>query len=346
MMLPWHQASWQSLIDRHQRHGLPHALLLAGASGTGKRQFASQLAAYLLCQNPAKDDLKAACGNCHSCQLMQAGSHPDLIIAEPEDKSRQIRIDSVRRVNDFLAQTPQISRAQVVIVQPLDVLNTNAANALLKTLEEPAGESYLLLLGERIGAVMPTIRSRCQLLPLPLPTHIDAVQWLSQSMTSTASESVLHLALRLSHGAPLQAQAYLNDGRIDALQTWLDQLQQWSRRIIPLQTLVDAWNKHEFQDVINWWLLALTDLLKVASGADGDHCVFNLDVYLGSDFAASVTSQDGLMSSALASHYDALIALQREIYMVNGGLQQGLSHFNQNLLTESWLLKWRSIFNS
>src|SRR5690554_6234173 len=92
-----------------------------------------------------------------------------MLLCEPEDNSKQIRVESICKVNDFLAHTSQISKSQVVIIRPIEVMNLNAANALLKTLEEPAGSSYLILEAERYGSVLPTIRSRCQRIMVPAP---------------------------------------------------------------------------------------------------------------------------------------------------------------------------------
>lgn len=165
-LLPWQQPVWDELVKRQQQQGLPHALMFTGIAGIGKHQLSRSVAQWLLCTEAETNDSPVACGQCHSCQLWQAGSHPDFMLCQPQDNSRQIRIDSIRQVNDFLAQTPQISRCQLVIIRPVEVMNTNAANALLKTLEEPAGESFLLLEAERFGSVLPTIRSRCQRLQL------------------------------------------------------------------------------------------------------------------------------------------------------------------------------------
>lgn len=344
-LYPWQAATWQGLCDRHNQQGLPHALLISGASGTGKQSFANHLAAFLLCQNNDRARTQSACGQCQSCQLLKAGSHPDLLFAKPEDKSRQIRIDSIRKVNEFLAQTPQISQSQVVILNPLDVLNGNAANALLKTLEEPAGQSYLLLLGERVGSVMPTIRSRCQILSLPMPSSDEAVNWLSNQFSQTYDQNLQNLALRLCHGAPLKAAEYIKSDQLQALQGWIDQLQQWSKDVAPLQTIVSDWSKLDFESVINWWLVAISDLLKALHQVDGQHCLFSVASYIGDDLAARITNSNGTITGSIESLRLSLLALQQDIYQVNGGVRQGLSHFNQNLLTENWLLQWKSIFS-
>ena len=343
-LFPWQHSVWQGLVERHQQQGLPHALLLSGASGTGKQAFAHQLAAFLLCHSVSNKTAQVPCGQCQSCQLLRAGSHPDLLLAKPEDKSRQIRIDSIRKVNEFLAQTPQISQSQVVILHPLDVLNGNAANALLKTLEEPAGQSYLLLLGERMGAVMPTIRSRCQILSLPSPASTEAAGWLSAQLAQPVDASLQKLALRLCHGAPLKALEYINSHQLDALQSWIEQLQHWTKGVAPLQTTVDSWNKLDFEMVINWWLMATSDLLKSLQGVASHHCLFSPSSYIGDDLAGRITNHSDTSHDVIEPVRSSLLALQQDIYQVHGGLRQGLSHFNQNLLTENWLLAWKSAF--
>merc|ERR1712000_6158 len=176
-IFPWQDKIWADITHRHSTSGLPHAMLFAGLEGIGKHELALHTAKWLLCRSPGSS---SACGQCHSCQLWDAGSHPDFLSCTPEDGSRQIRIEAIRRVNDFLAQTPQISQCQVVSLHPVEVMNPNAANALLKTLEEPAGESFLLLETERFGSVLPTIRSRCQRIVLNPPSAPESLSWLQQ----------------------------------------------------------------------------------------------------------------------------------------------------------------------
>ena len=205
---PWQQARWQQLLSQHQQERLPHALLLSGHAGTGKRLFAQALAAYVLCSQPLEGK---ACGKCKGCQLLQAGSHPDLMFLEPEEKSRVIKVDQIRSLKSFASQTAQLCGYKVIIVQPADRLNINAANALLKDLEEPAAQTLFLLISDQPEQIAATIRSRCNHLLFPVPDRPQSVQWLAEKVTSENAET-LALLLEFADNAPLQAvQLHGND---------------------------------------------------------------------------------------------------------------------------------------
>ncbi|MBI4755219.1 MAG: DNA polymerase III subunit delta' [Betaproteobacteria bacterium] len=202
---------------------LPHALLLCGAAGRGKRLFADALAARLLCESPRSDGL--ACGACTACVWLAAGTHPDFRLVTPmaEDEKRQgagadtdsgsrpasfasgaaagmqIRIQQIRELDDFTALSSHRAY-RVVIVDPADALNPAAANAFLKTLEEPPAQTCFLLISRNPARLLPTLRSRCQVLPFPRPTRAEAVRWLEGQGVGEA-ESLL----AFGGGMPLTA---------------------------------------------------------------------------------------------------------------------------------------------
>ena len=321
-LLPWHHTIWQDLVRRQHGSGLPHALLFSGLEGIGKHLLALHTAKWLLC---LRDDGEP-CNQCHSCQLWDAGSHPDFMLCQPEDGSRQIRIDAIRRVNDFLAQTPQISHCQVVSLRPVEVMNTNAANALLKTLEEPAGESFLLLETERFGSVLPTIRSRCQRLTLNPPGQGEALAWLTgQGFAATEAEQ----ALRLNHGAPLQARDWLSGDQGSQQQRWLELLQQWTQGTAPLQVVADGWGKYELTDMASWFYSLLADCLKLNMGIADSQLVYGARI-------------GGLLAGATPATAK-LITLQDRVKNVLARLLSGAGNYNKQLLIESLLLEWRDM---
>jgi len=207
----WHEAAWQHCLGLQRTQRLPHALLVSGAAGIGKAVFASALAQYVLCQTPRADE---ACGQCKSCLLLRAGSHPDLMRLEPETDaktektSKVIKVDQVRELVDFGNKSAQLGGYRVVIVSPAHVLNVQAANALLKSLEEPGRDTLFMLLTDSPLSLLPTIRSRCQQLALPLPDETTALAWLGPLAGSPQAAALL---LRLGRGAPLAALA-LHDG--------------------------------------------------------------------------------------------------------------------------------------
>ncbi|MBC6428853.1 MAG: DNA polymerase III subunit delta' [Cellvibrionales bacterium] len=178
--LPWLADPFAQAARELSAGRTPHAMLISSAPGGGLDEFAQELAALRLCFDPGDLDLgeKGACGQCKSCLLLRAGSHPDLQRLAPEGASAAIKVDAVRRLVETLAQTPQISPWKVVIITAAHRMNPNAANACLKVLEEPPGNSLLLLLSERPQLLLPTVRSRCVSLRLPPPTAAQSATYL------------------------------------------------------------------------------------------------------------------------------------------------------------------------
>lgn len=330
-LYPWQHELWSSIVRRHRKSGLPHALLISGSAGIGKHNLSLNIARWLLCQNPAKNESNEdACGQCHSCQLWAAGSHPDFMLCQPEESSRQIRIDSVRKVNGMIFQTPQISLCQVVVIKPIDVMNANAANALLKTLEEPPGESFLLLETERFGSVLPTIRSRCQRITLPIPAYEQSLAWL---VNSGIAESDAQRALQRNTNAPIRAKEWLTSGAGEVQEQWVALLMQWTKHQAQLSKVADAWLKLEFSDVIAWFYHISCDMMKMSSGSDPH----SLSQYL--TFAEPVTEISGYVAVDKAK----LITFQQKLQRILGQILSGAAHHNKSLTIEVLLLEWQEL---
>lgn len=213
MAFPWHKADVDALLRRQER--LPHALLLRGIQGIGKLAFAEALGRALLCEQTGP--VGAACGRCPSCGWMEQGSHPDFRRLEPEilaesgepeqggekKASQQIQVEQVRGIAHFINVTSHRGGAKIVLIHPAEALNINAANALLKNLEEPPPQTYFLLVTHRWHHLLPTIKSRCQHVALPPPTTEQAHDWLKGQGMGNAE-----LALAQAGGAPLLAVQY------------------------------------------------------------------------------------------------------------------------------------------
>lgn len=207
--LPWQGEAWSRLNQQLEQERFPHALLLAGSPGIGKMRLALALARLLLCHRPSAGH---NCGECSACELSRNGAHGDFRWLQPEGDSRVIKIDQVRRAVDFANWTAGFGRRKVLVIAPADSMNSNAANALLKSLEEPAPNTHLVLVCQRLHGVPATIRSRCQLLRLPLPSGEASLQWLD-SLTGERQDSAS--LLRLSQGRPLAAEALYRDAAAD-----------------------------------------------------------------------------------------------------------------------------------
>lgn len=172
---------------------LPGALLLSGQAGLGKRTTALFLARALLCES-VRDGL-GACGTCASCHLVAAGNHPDLRLVElateeeqagegdegsasAKKPSKQISVDRIRSLGEFVTTTAYRGRAKVILIAPAEAMHPAAANAVLKILEEPPGNAFFLLVSHRPDRLLPTIRSRCFQMPFALPAPELALDWL------------------------------------------------------------------------------------------------------------------------------------------------------------------------
>lgn len=218
----WHDPAWRELWA--PAAGLPHALLLTGPEGIGKGAFAQALATRLLCENATTE---SACGACPSCRWFASGNHPDYRYVIPEadadgdseptegekkKASRQIRIDQIRALEDFVFVGGHRNGARVVVVEPAEAMNVPAANSLLKILEEPPSSVYFILVSSQWRRLLPTIRSRCRVLKLPRPSLSEARQWLAGEGDAQSAE-----LLPLMGGAPLLALQEYERGRGSAL---------------------------------------------------------------------------------------------------------------------------------
>ena len=210
MTMAWLDPAREEFRNRLQSDRLAHAFLLSGQTGTGKQGLAMELAAALLCLEKSLP----ACGSCRSCQLLASGAHPDFRILsfELNDKGKlrsEIVIDQVRELISFLQLTTTTSEKKVALVQPAEAMNKNAANALLKTLEEPPGDAVILLLSHDPSRLAVTIRSRCQKLQVRSPESETARAWLLETGAFTEAEAIS--ALKAAAGSPFRARELLSE---------------------------------------------------------------------------------------------------------------------------------------
>ncbi len=223
-LFPWQQESAAAMLADRARW--PHALLVTGAAGIGKRALALEFARALLCETPRAGG--GACGTCPSCRYVAAGQHPDLRVVEPveidddngEAKAVEwIAVDRIRRLIDWAQLTSHRRIAKVAVIVPAERMNAAAANALLKTLEEPPPSTYLILVTAAPGRIPATLRSRCRRLVAPRPDAAAATQWLDAQ--GVANPGAL---LAQAGGAPLIAQALADRGYQAERAVWLTAL--------------------------------------------------------------------------------------------------------------------------
>jgi DNA polymerase-3 subunit delta' len=201
---PWLAGAREQWSAALQGGRLPHALLLYGSAGLGKGALAEWIARATLCEHSER----APCGECTSCTLHEAGSHPDLRRVYVEIGKKQVAIDDVRDLIGALALKSYRGGRKVGIVDPADAMNVNGANALLKTLEEPSPNTLLILVVARGDRLPATIASRCQRLRIAPPPSATAVAWLGRQQRGVDWSGPLALA----GGAPLRALALVQGG--------------------------------------------------------------------------------------------------------------------------------------
>ena len=207
--LPWQSDVWAHFTQARRNDRLPHALLLAGPQGIGKHALANAMAALLLCEAA---DAHIACGQCRGCRLRAAGSHPDGRWLSPEEGGSGIlRIEAIRELSEFSQRTSQFNAYRVAVVAPAEAMNRAAANALLKTLEEPPAGMCLILVSHQPARLPATVRSRCQTYRLGIPPRARARAWLEE-MGSGQAERLLDLC----GGAPLLATRLAEADALDA----------------------------------------------------------------------------------------------------------------------------------
>ncbi len=253
---PWQQRQWRRLTA--DLAGLPHALLLAGQPGLAKREFARELARLSLCGQPAAG---SACGTCKGCLLFRAGTHPDFALTEPAEEGRAITVDQVRALVGFATARPHTATTKVVLLVPAERMNLNAANALLKVLEEPPPDNLFLLVSDDPGGLPPTVRSRCQRVQFSPPAPAEGRAWLETALAEKGDAAIL---LELSGGAPLAALALAGGELYPRRMALLEDLERlWKGQGDPV-ACAERWLALGPGASLAWLQGAVADLLKLS----------------------------------------------------------------------------------
>ncbi|MEO8801838.1 MAG: DNA polymerase III subunit delta' [Rudaea sp.] len=254
---PWHVDAWNRIVARRVGGTMPHALLLCGSPGLGKRAFAAALAHALLCELPVGDG--TACGQCRACKLIAAGSHPDKIFItfglRDDGKPRtEIVVDQIRALGSRVAMTAQFGGFQVAQIDPADAMNQAAGNALLKTLEEPTPATVIILIADQPSRLPATIRSRCQRIDFHLPSAEQGLDWLrAQGVEAKPAQA----ALEASGGNPGLALAWSRSGGMALREEVVADLRALRAGRAAVVDVANRWSKSE-PDSRLWFVAALT----------------------------------------------------------------------------------------
>jgi DNA polymerase III subunit delta' len=220
---------------RHSNRGdrVPHAVLLESPAGLAAEALAAWIAAERLC-----DHQKARpCGACASCLLLRAGNHPDLHVVRCDDDAKQVKVDQIRDLITTLVLTSYRGGCKVAIVEDAELLNVNAANALLKTLEEPTADTHIFLVATPAHRLPATIASRCRRFRLRAPPKDDAMAWLEAQKPGVDWSGPLLLAA----GAPLRALALGTEGASELHAQMCESLQDLAAERVDLTILAERW---------------------------------------------------------------------------------------------------------
>ncbi len=257
MMYPWQERTWRQLHGAARAGRLPHALLLTGPQGSGKGSFALAFASALLCLTPAADG--SACGRCRNCDWLAAGTHPNLIQISPEEDASAIKIDQIRSLIERVALTAAGDAAmRVVVVRPAEAMNRNAANSLLKTLEEPPLRTLLMLVSHAPATLPATIRSRCQRIDFGGDRTMKA-DWLQ---TQLQARVAAECALGLANGGPLLALEMDQAGVFTERGRMMSELQGLASGKVEPITTAARWSELELTTALRVLVSLVQDLIR------------------------------------------------------------------------------------
>ncbi|GHE22583.1 DNA polymerase III subunit delta' [Halomonas urumqiensis] len=321
--LPWLRPRFAELVALMDAGRLPHALLISGARGVGKRSLAEAVIARVLCASPSE----SACGQCHACRMLAAGYHPDLLRIEPEEGKRQIRIDPIRGVNAFVAQSAQQGGYRVILISPAEAMNVAAANALLKSLEEPGERTLFILLADIPSRMLPTIRSRCQHWSLAPPAEAACLPWLADKL----GEDDARFWLTLAGGLPLAALAQAEPEARALRQQLVDTFEALVRGAEPVAEAARL--DRQSSEAILWYGISwLEDLIRLGlSGVSDD--LRNPDLL--------PLYRQAVKNARLRDWFRLLDYAREQRRLLAAG-----SNPNPQLVLEAWLVRWSALLRS
>lgn len=257
--LPWQRSMWQrfnSLVDHDK---LSHAVVLSGQVGTGKEHFARAFAQRLYCDVLSPSSI--ACGHCASCHQYEADTVSDFRWIEPEPDASSISVDQIRSAIDFLELSRDKGRKKIAMISPADRMTVNAANSLLKSLEEPPGDALIMLLAAEPERLPITVRSRCQVFSLSTPSLKEGEEWLSSQGYDDAT-----LALDVSGHAPLAARAFCDEHASAAFQLLLDSLFWNVSANKTSHDVIAVWLGFDVEQLLGWMVLVSEWMVRQTTG--------------------------------------------------------------------------------
>ena len=324
-LLPWLESGWSQLRQYIQQKRIPQALLIVGNTGIGKQQLAEHFTQTIMCSRLFSEGLSngSFCGECQSCRLFEAQTHPDFIFIQPEEVGKAIGISVIRELVVKLSLKPQFEAYRVVIINPADALNNAAANAFLKYLEEPTERTCLILITNKPSKLPATIKSRCQKLLLSISDEFDSSEWLEQQGVIGQRD----LLLSLSRNAPLLAKQFSDTSlltlRTDCFNNWVNIGKSKTDFIV----VAEQWyklDKTEIDMLIFWVISWVIDIMKLAYKSELT-ALYNPDLVVDLQELAHK-----LDLKCLFKYYDFLLLKQKQLD----------TQLNKQLMFEEILIQW------
>ena len=327
--------SWKNIVgnaDKLSRlkkfvteKNFPHAILFSGVEGIGKRTIAEICAAALICENPRDGE---PCGTCDSCKLMAANSHPDFYVVEPEDTktTRNIKISQIRDLQKSISLKPNMADRRVVIVDGAEFMNKPAANCILKSLEEPPGQTIFILVTANRSGLLLTIRSRCVTINFDKLTSAQIQEALIKFGVDDFKAQKLSI---IADGSLGRALTLINLGGYELRDSALTLINQICRKelndeiIFAKGKIFETYSRENFMNFVTYVQKILRDIFFLDKAE-----LYNADL------------KDKL--SAINISEDALYKMLAEGTQTQRRLK---SNANLRLLAESYLMRLRSVIS-
>ncbi|MHA2937688.1 DNA polymerase III subunit delta' [Vibrio sp. RC27] len=312
-LYPWLETSYELWAQSIESRKIPSATLLVAKPGMGMKAFVKQMAASALCRSEHRP-----CGYCHDCDLFAADNHPDFHQVGPENGAKSINVEQIRRVNRLAQESSQLGGYRVIAITSAHLMNESAANALLKTLEEPADNCCFILLTHSLSQLLPTIVSRCQQIAIPEPNQEQVAFWASTQTESPIPPYIV----KLNGYAPLSVVDFMVEKQDKAFEILVTQFLQFltqpDSEVLDLGKMIAK----ESDVHLTWLWYLLTDAQK---------------------YHFSVEQMDAIPHSANVSQLCTYPILYQQTQSLTLLLQktQKFTGLNTELLVINWLLEFK-----
>ncbi len=331
-LYPWFKNQW-SKLSAISKKSFPHALLVTGDSGIGKYDFCRLLIQYLLCHKPINS---LPCDECSACVQFKAGSHGDFWTLDIPEEKKSIGVGQIREMIEWVNLTHQSRQKKVLFIPDAKTMTLQAANALLKTLEEPPEDVVIILLVDHLKSLIATVRSRCQIISLIKPNKETLSQWYHELKsdwkvtTDNPLEKNQELLLSLAFSSPLKVKQLITTDAFKIRKKIIEQLFSIVDKKNKAPVLVAAeLTKIELQEIIYWLQSILFDLIYIHYKID-DMKLINQDYHQ--------------QLSTISSETNTLLLFELLNELNQYYLFQGTS-LNLPLLLDTYLIKWRNCKN-